>query len=80
MKKRVTLEHRLATDTASMIRYIGLDVPSNTYYHSMDNILNCLLCQKTASRLRKKFDKMTYREVVTIERKVNKLLESGKYD
>ena len=74
------LAEEMAKEAAAMIKYIGLDCPSDTFYQSMDEILNSFENEKRAKDLRKKINQMSHREVVKLEEKVNDLLESGKYD
>jgi hypothetical protein len=74
------LIEEMARETADMINYIGLDAPSDASWQGMDDILDSFECQVRAKALRKKLEQMTWKEVTDLEKKVNALLETGKYD
>ena len=79
-KKPNKLAHEMATEVASMTKYIGLDDPSNIIIVDMVSILESFLDKKRADVIRKEVDKMAYGEVTKLIDKVEALLESGKYD
>ena len=74
------LAHEMATEVASMTKYIGLDDPSNISITDMDYILDSFLDKKRAEVILKEINKMTYSDVIKLKDKVDTLLESGKYD
>jgi hypothetical protein len=81
MKKPYTkaLVTKLAKEHASLLNYIGLDTPSDTY-SGIEDIVRSIHDVNEYEKVKKQILAMTYKDVLALEREVNKLIETGKYD